>query len=242
MGNTDIRNYKIIMRKGIIPKEGGILGVWLSTLIYGVILAVKSSNGLSLSESITLIAALAALPASGLALRSEPGWSRMKYILPITILYLPILYDAWPHSIYYLIAVGALLFGAIIARGLPLILIGGPLIAGIGGALALTSGHQILALLPITYSIMTVAIAGAGVSKLYRGLALPSFLGGIGVIIAAAALYEICNIASIVLVLDVGIRLGLYPLGVYDKVSLKLYGFHEAFHSLLVLALVAYCI
>lgn len=242
MGNTDIRNYKIIMRRGIIPKEGGILGVWLSTLIYGVILALKSSNGLSLSEFITLIAALAALPASGLALRSEPGWRRMKYILPITILYLPIIYGTWPHSVYYLIAVGVLLFGAMVARGLPLILVGGPLIAGIGGALALTSGHQVLGLLPITYSIMTVSIAGARVSKLYRDLALPSLLGGLGVIVAAAALYEICSIASIVLVLDVAIRLGLYPLGVYDKVSLKLYGFHEAFHSLLVLALVAYCI
>ena len=233
---TEQEHYTIKTR-GIIPKEGGILGVWISSLTYGIILSIKYIDNPYLLAA--LIGAIAALPATGLALNRKPGRDRAKIIIPIGILFLPLVIDTLPDSIYYLIPTITLLVGAAIATGLSLILIGGPLVSAVGGALALANGNPIYPLLPLTYSLMTVALAGARVTGRYKELTLTASLGGIGVLIAALALSSTCTASSAILILDVLLRLAMIPTGLYERLSLKQYGFHELFRSLLVLGAVA---
>lgn len=229
------------LRGGIIPKEGGVIGVWFSSTVYGLI-TIMSREMRGLTVFLALLGAILALPATGIAMRSEPGISRVKYVIPLGLLYGVLIALTLPSSAAYAIVMAVLLYGSLTLRGVKLILVGGPLLAGVGGGLALSTGNPLLPLVPIAYSLMTVSMAGGRVTGSYKAFSPLILLGGLGVIVASIAFYSVCSVSAYVLLVDVALRLGLIPMGVYEAVSTRVYGFHEAFRSLLVLGIAAACI
>lgn len=226
--------------KSYIPREGGVLGVWLASVVYGVLVLVKTREVLGLNEWLAILASIIGVPLTALAMNAPPGIGRLKRVAPAVILYLPVIYSTWPSSIYYSIVALALLIVALKSKGLRLILAGGPLVAGLGGGIALSSMSPVLSLFPIAYTMLTVSIASARVTGEYGRLLVPVVLGASAVLSSTVGLYQYCRGAAFLLVLDVVARLSLYLVGVYERVSVRVYGIHEAIHTLLVFLIVAW--
>lgn len=228
--------------RGLLPKEGGVIGVWAASLAYGIILVLRAAPepgplGLALAGSIL------SLLAAG---RTWTGRPREKAVAML-IAGVPMTAGAMivrPWDTFLLLAgLAPLALVTIAGRGLQTILAGGPLLAGHGGFLALASGYGIVeALLPVAYSLMTVAIASSRVTGDWVGYTIPVALGSLAAALAGLGLCQYCGVSGGIILADVLARLIPYPFGVYSRMSLRLYGFHEAFRSLAIMIIAAACL
>ncbi len=230
-------------RTGFAPREGGVLGVWAASLVYGLAYSRRTLGDPLVAYSMAL--AVASLLASGRAWRSPPGRPRLVVVAPIALGYsvLAILAPDPLAGLSFAAAGASLLAVAVYGSGLQVILAGGPLLAHAGAGLVLAAGGgPVEALLPTAYSIVTVSIASARVTGEYEYLSVPVALGSLAVGLAGVYICQYCGLSGGLVLVDVLARLIPYPLRVYSRVGLRAYGFHEAFRSTLVMALAGLCL
>jgi len=228
--------------KGLLPREGGVIGVWAASLAYGLAYALRGDPE-PLPLALALAGSVASLLAAGKTWLAPPRERALAILGTGALLTLAAALVRPYEAIILAAALAPLAVSAVLGRGMGLILAGGPLLAGHGGFLALVSGAGLAeALLPVAYSIMTVSIAASRVSGDWHAYAIPVALGAVGTGAAALALCPACRLSGGLLLLDVLARLIPYPFGLYSRIGLRAYGFHEAFRSLALMILAAACL
>lgn len=218
----------------LLPGEGGVYGVWLASLAYGL-------AGLSFSDRLAAASALAGSALSLLLIERARQGSPAAVAL-VLMVYLPAFKAGWPASAY--VAAGALALLAPAFRGLGLrgIIAGGSLIAAHGGILWSVGNptDYLGALAPTVYALLTVSHAAAVVARrvdvVFREV-LTAYMA-VGVLVLGWGLAGLEG-KALLLAVDTGLRGVLLHSSAYYKVKLKVYGFHEVFHSLAVMAALA---
>jgi len=227
--------------RSLVPREGGVIGVWAASLAYGLVYAARGDPDPA-SLALALLGSFASLIAAGRTWLAPP-LHRAVAIAGTGFLLISAAHSRPLDALLLALALLPLAAVAVLGRGMSLILAGGPLLAGHGGFLALVSGASVLeALLPVAYSLMTVSIAASRVQGDRAAYSVPVALGAVATSIIALSLCTACTISGGLLLVDVLTRLIPYPLGVYSRMSLRAYGFLEAFRSLAVMILAAACL
>ncbi len=206
-----------------MPREGGIYGVWTSSLLFGL-LASWPPGGEVLAG---IVGALLALAISDMR-----GVSPLCIVFP-TIFFVPLLLEGVPYSLLPAILFPPLYYVTVKEWNLRYVS-GAGVVALPGGLLALASGKPLASLLPPLYAMMA---AGFAFRRIYgsspRSLDL---LALAGVSAYAVWLYSVgCWIAGLVLAVDIVSRILLRASRVDYRVRLRTYGFLEAFRSSIVM-------
>lgn len=218
-----------------MPREGGAYGVWLSGAVYGLLSSLPRG-----ADTYLLATALAGAVAAILLLdyaRYGKGAPKILGLLPALLLLVVVAFRI-PYSIPLALYSGALLLATMGLHGVARIVAGGGLLGSVGGYLALTTpvANAMDALLPGYYLLMATGFAGIRAA----GRETPTLVGaGIGLLLTLTGAFHYAftglPIVSLVILLDVSSRIGGWLMGVYEKMSLRAYGFLEAFRTLTVM-------
>ncbi|MCE4624250.1 MAG: hypothetical protein F7C35_00080 [Desulfurococcales archaeon] len=222
------------MSKGLM---GGLLGVWLSSILYGTVLALKL-DPFTPAIAYTIIASILVFPLSYLA------WTRPMRTLYMSIgaaLMIPPALWGLPATAPLIVVHAALLSVVWRATGTRLIVAGGTLVGGVGGYLAaIATGSYLAALAPLTYHLMTVSKAAVRVTgeDVYKHVftAAAAVIAGASLI---ACIPKGCTACAVLLTGDSLLRVMESWSGFDGKLGLKTYGFIETFRSLAVLLTLA---
>ncbi len=224
--------------RGLIPREGGIAGVWFASLVYGLLYSV--SRGIDRFDLIlAVIGSILVLVLSGAAWRVT-SLKRLILMIPPGLVFIYLSLSTGTPGIVFLAIVSALAIITLWLKELDVIVIGGTLVAAHGGLYVVASGAPsiVYGLLPIAYTFMTVSHAGYRVTNRSRKAVVYFVLSNTVLVLFIAYSFFIGyrNLA-LLLVADLIFRLMLFATGVFPRMSPRAYGFHEAFHSLFFLAL-----
>lgn len=219
-----------------MPREGGAYGVWLSGTAYGLLSSIPRG-----ADEYLLASAIAGAAAAILLLdyaRHGRGAARVLGLVPALPLILVAAFRA-PYSIPLALYSVALLAVSMGSRGVARVVAGGGLLGSLGGYLALASpeANAMDALLPGYYLLMATGFAGI---RAARG-AVPAVAGaGLGLLLTITGVLHYAftglPVVSLVIAVDVALRVIGLLAGVYDRMSLRAYGFLEAFRTLAVMA------
>ncbi len=218
----------------LLPGEGGVYGVWLAGLAFGV-------QGLGGAPGPAALGALGGSLASLLLLERVRRGSPLA-AAPVVILYAPVLYYGAPASLAVAAAAVGLLAAALGTRGMIGVVSGGALLGAHGGLLwAAGRPWDLLgSLAPLAYSLLTVSHAACVVSRRVDLYAVEVSLAYAAQAVLVAGLAASARLPAAVLVaVDAAVRAALLHSGAFARVRLKVYGFHEVFHSLAFMALLA---
>ncbi len=218
----------------LLPGEGGVYGVWLASLAYGV-------AGLSVEDRLAAASALVGSVLSLLLLeRARQG--SLTPVAIVLLVYAPAFRAGWSASAFAAAGALALLAPAFRGLGLRGIIAGGSLIAAHGGILWSVGnpGDYLGALAPTVYALLTVSHAAAVVARRVDIVWREVFTAyaAVSVLVLGWGLAGLEG-KAILLAMDTGLRGILLHSGAYYRVKLKVYGFHEVFHSLAVMAALA---
>ncbi len=230
------------MARRLVPREGGVLGIAGSSILYGVAYTLARGDPGPLL-ALGLAGALLSLALTGPAWASPPGAARLRLMAAPAALYLAVVAARAPDSLPFAAASLALALAAARAEGLSLVGVGGPLVATTGGLVALAGGAgPVEALLPTAYALLTVPLASIVVTRDRVAHAVPAALGGLAVLASGVGLcLSGCGLAGGVLLLDALARLAIVPLGVYERLPPAAYGYHEAARTTVILLVAATC-
>lgn len=218
----------------MLPGEGGVYGVWLASLAYGLV-------NMSFRSPLVASSALTGSLLSLLLLERARQGSLLPIIL-VALSYIPAVKAGLPSSILLVSAALALLPAALSGRGVKGVIAGGVLISIHGGFLwSLGSPWDLVGVLaPMVYSLLTISHAAAVVVRRVD-VVLPEVLAAyaaVGSLILAWWLGG-AHAKALILALDVLVRGALLHSGAYYRVSRRAYGFHEVAHSLAVILALA---
>jgi len=227
--------------RGLIPREGGIAGVWFASLVYGLLYSV--SKGIdSFNLIVAVIGSVLVLVLSGVAWR-ETSLKRLLLMVPPGLVFIYLSLSAGTLGTVFLAVASMLAIITLRLRELDVIVIGGTLVAAHGGLYIVASDAPsiVYALLPIAYTFMTVSHAGYRVTNKSRKAVVYFVLSNIILVLFLAySFFTGYRNLALLLVADLIIRLSLFATGVFPRMSPRAYGFHEAFHSLIFLALAVF--
>lgn len=219
-----------------LPRESGVYGVWLASLLFALPNLVEAE----------LYKVLSGLSASILALltlnyvRYSGGGLRILVVLVVAGLYTPIILDSIPYSL--MVAVLAVPLLVLSLKGtLTGIVAGGGLIAFHGSLLYLAGSEGLIAFLPGLYGLFATSQAGVRVGGRRLGVTLFEALSLAGLAgLSAWILVYASRTAGLILLLDIILRVAGEFLGVHSRLPLKAYGFLEFARSSTVMAVTGF--
>ncbi len=212
-----------------------------SSILYGIAASLRQGDP-GPATLVALAAAILSVILTGPAWHRPPGRERLRLMILPGILYAIAALPRGEDGVVFLVATASLGMAAAYTSGTNLILLGGPLIAAPGGLIALSSGLGIeYAMLPTLYALLTVPLATAVVTRDWPSMAPHVAIGAVGVAVAALAICPHCRSAGGLLLLDTLARIAPLPTGVYTRIPARLYGFHEAARTTIVLLYTATC-
>ena len=216
-----------------LPREGGIYGVWLATLLLGLT---------HIDDAPAQIAALwLASMALTLLLVERVRFDRdLKVAILPAILLAPLLFQRPFHA-----SIAALLSLALLAASLktrtPIysIIAGGALLASEGTILLAVLGRLETGLAGLAHEFTAVAQAAIAVTKGSNSSVTAIFYAALASMIASSAALALgdCTSAGYVLLLDSLARFIMVKSGLVYRIKLKMYGMLEVLHSSAVMTL-----
>ncbi len=222
----------------IIPREGGIAGVWIASLFYGLL---YSYNKIPLEKLLLLLGSSAMILLLTPIAWREKLHKRLLLLMIGGAPYAVLSITSGKTGILYLGVSAALGVLVIVLSELDLIIIGGTLISMHGGLYLLktNSDNLLLMLLPAVYSFMTISHAAYRISKTNNRAVAYYCLSSVLLLVYSVLLFNQERTVFFILIGDLLLRILLFLSGVFHKLSLKAYGFHETFHSLLILSIIS---
>jgi len=205
------------------PREGGVYGVWASSMAF----SLASLTGFSLEVLLGVLGGVLSLFMSDVR-RVNPAC-----ILLPGALFIPLIVSSIPYSILPLLLFPALFYTTL--RGGVLRYVTGAGLAAMPGGLIVLSSHQWATLLPPSYAIMASGLA-------YRRIYGSSPMGlefGSGAALTLYGFSLVYNgyLAGYIILMDLLARVVLRVSGFDYRVRLRTYGFIEAFRSFSIMLL-----
>ena len=224
-----------------LPREGGAIGVWVSGMAYGLVYALLRGYDMMLLST-ALLGSIATLFLVDWA-RYGSGFRRLVAIVAPGVLLGFVVFDKFPWSLALAAFEASLLVASLQLKSLWRIVLGGGLLGGVGGFVALASPECgiVESLLPGSYLLMATGFSGLRAVGVKRET-VTGFAIGLGMLTAFTVYYLLEGVFTIVLVLslDVVSRVLGWLLGFYQSMRLRTYGFLEAFRTLVVMVLAGF--
>ncbi len=214
-----------------LPRESGVYGVWLASLLY----ALPNMAGAQPYKVLPgLTASILSLFTLNYVRYSKSAW-RLLIIAVIASLYSPIIVDSIPYSVAVIALVIPLLLTSL--RGtITGIVAGGGLIAFHGSLLYLSGSEGLLAFLPGFYGLLATAQAGVRVGGRQLGVTLFEAFSFAAVFPLSIWIIEgLDRLAGSILLVDLMLRVVGEVGGLHSRLPLKVYGFLEFGRSILIM-------